>query len=290
VRRGLVVLSLTLVAVLAIVAFRLWPSIRAAQGKQEPVFDYVAPELPPELGANGAPALLLFSKTNGFRHAEAIPACESAVRAIAARSGWQVFATENAAVFEDALLARFAVLVSNNATGDNWTPPQREAFRRFVEGGGGFVGFHGAAGTRYRFWDWYTDGLLRGRFIGHPVFPQLQEARVVVEDRTHPATAALGASFVFEDEWYSFERSARQPGVQVLASLDESSYTPREIFRDIAMGDHPVVWSHCPGRGRVFYSALGHTAESYARPEYRSMLEGALRWALGLEGECPPPP
>jgi hypothetical protein len=39
--------------------------------------------------------------------------------------------------------------------------------------------------------------------------------------------------------------------VRALASLDESSYEPRELFRDIAMGDHPVVWSHCPGRGRV---------------------------------------
>jgi type 1 glutamine amidotransferase len=48
--------------------------------------------------------------------------------------------------------------------------------------------------------------------------------------------------------------------------IDESSYTPREIFRDIAMGDPPVAWSHCPDRGRVFCSALGHTAASHERP------------------------
>ena len=148
------------------------------------------------------------------------------------------------------------------------------------------MGVHGAAGTRYRFWDWYTDELLRGRFIGHPLFPQLQTARVVVEDRAHPATRELPESFTHEDEWYSFERSARQPGVRVLARLDEASYAPREIFRDIAMGDHPIVWSHCPGRGRAFYSALGHGAETYARPEHARMLEGAIAWAAGLEGDC----
>ena len=273
--------------VLVLAALRLWPALRAARGQQEPVIDTVAPELPAGLGADGRLAILLFSKTNGFRHAEAIPACEKLVREIAERRGWQVFATENAAVFDDALLPRFRVLFSNNATGDNWSPPQREALQRWLAAGGGFVGVHGAAGTRYRFWDWYTDELLHARFIGHPLFPQLQTARVLVEDRAHPATRELPEAFAHEDEWYSFERSARAPGVRVLARLDEASYTPREIFRDIAMGDHPIVWSHCPGRGRVFYSALGHTAASYGEPEHARMLEGALAWAAGLDGACP---
>ncbi len=286
-KRALRIALLLGVVLAGLAALRLWPAIRAAQGKQEPVVDQVGPELPAELGQDGALAILLFSKTNGFRHEEAIPACERSVREIAARRGWSVYATENAAVFDAALLARFRVVVSNNATGDNWSAPQRQAFQHWIEQGGGFVGVHGAAGTRFRFWDWYTDVLLRGRFIGHPLFPQLQRARVVIEDPTHPAMAALGASFEHEDEWYSFEHSARQPGVRVLASLDESSYTPREIIRPIAMGDHPIVWSHCPGRGRAFYSALGHTAETYARPEHERMIEGALAWAAGLAGECP---
>jgi hypothetical protein len=271
---------------LAALALRVWPEVRAARGGRAPVIDRVAPALPAELGADGAVAILLFAKTSGFRHAEAIPACERSVREIAAARGWQVFATENAAVFDDALLARFRVVVSNNATGDNWTDAQQDAFRRFVLAGGGFVGVHGAAGTRYRFWDWYTDELLRGRFVGHPLLPQLQAARVVVEDRAHPATRGWPEAFVHEDEWYSFERSARGPGVRVLARLDEGSYAPRELFRDIAMGDHPIVWSHCPGRGRAFYSALGHAAETYARPEHARMLEGALAWAAGLDGGC----
>jgi type 1 glutamine amidotransferase len=272
---------------LALAALRVWPAIRAALGRQEPVVDLVAPELPAGLGGDGRLTLLLFSKTNGFRHAAAIAACEKSVREIAERRGWEVYATENAAVFDDALLPRFRVLLSNNATGDNWSPPQREAFQHWLAAGGGFVGVHGAAGTRYRFWDWYTDELLHARFIGHPLLPQLQTARVIVEDRTHPATRALPESFAREDEWYSFERSARGPGVRVLARLDETSYRPREILRDIAMGDHPIVWSHCVGAGRVFYSALGHTAAAYETPEHAQMLEGAIAWAAGLDGDCP---
>lgn len=268
-------------------AIRFGPAIQAALGRRAPVFDRVAPELPAELGRDGRVAILLFSKTNGFRHEEAIVACERSLRQIAVRRGWQVFATENAAVFDEALLSRFRVVLSNNATGDNWTPEQRAAFERFVEGGGGFVGLHGAAGTRYRFWDWYTDELLRARFVGHPLLPQLQPARVIVEDRAHPATRHLPEAFVHEDEWYSFERSARQPGVRVLARLDETSYAPREVLRSLAMGDHPIVWSHCPGRGRAFYSALGHAAGTYESPEHAALLEGALAWAAGLEGGCP---
>jgi hypothetical protein len=55
--------------------------------------------------------------------------------------------------------------------------------------------------------------------------------------------------------------------------------------RSLAMGaDHPVVWHHCVGRGRAFYSALGHQAKAYDEPEMEALLEGAMSWALRLEG------
>ena len=285
--RKLVIAAAVLSALLAAAALWLGPSIRAARGGNPPVYDTVAPELPAELlgpRAAGDVAILLFSKTSGFRHAEAIPACERSVREIAARRGWRVFATENGAVFEDALLARFDVVVGNNTTGDNWNLEQKGAFLRYVEGGGGFVGVHGAAGTRYEYWDWYKDKLVGARFVGHPLFPQIQEAAVVVEDAAHPATRALPARWLARDEWYSFAASPRGR-VRVLATLDEASYSPRELTKNIAMGDHPIVWSQCLGRGRSFYSALGHTAAAYATPEHTALLEGAIAWAAG-EGPC----
>lgn len=284
-RRILLAVSIALIAGLGYVGVRFYRIVGPALGWKTPRIDAVPPALPPDLEA--APlAVLDFTKTSGFRHEEAIPAMSALVAEIAARRGWAVVSTENAAVFRPELLARFDVVVGNNTTGDNWTDAQKAAFIDWTEGGGGFVGVHGAAGTRFRYWDWYTDVLLGGgRFTGHPMNPQFREATVHVEDRTHPTVAHLGASFRHVDEWYSFEASARDAGSHVLATLDESTYGPDEADR---MGDdHPIIWIACPGEGRAFYSALGHRAASYADPDLARMLEQAILWAGEDRSGCP---
>ena len=151
---------------------------------------------------------------------------------LAARNGWKIFRTENAAVFNDAQLSLFDVVFGNNITGDNWSEEQKQAFIRWSEGGGGFVGVHGAAGTRFRYWDWYTDVLLGGgRFTGHPMRPQFRKATVLVDDPAHPIMRHFGASFEHVDEWYSFEASPREVGSHVLARLDEATYDRAKISR-----------------------------------------------------------
>ena len=87
------------------------------------------------------------------------------------------------------------------------------------------------------------------------------------------------------DEWYSFEKSPRgQPGFQILATLDERTYHPKMLWKDISMGaDHPIVWKHMLGKGRAFYSALGHAASTYDEPLHLTMLDGAIRWAGGFD-------
>ncbi len=264
-------------------------ALQSARGEGEKTIDRVPPELPADFGGRGAVGVAVFSKTQGYRHEEAIPAAQQLLREIAARRGWQLFETENAALFAPELLARVRVVFGNNNTGDNLSEEQEAAFRSWIEEGGGFVGVHGAGGTSYEFWDWYKDQLLGARFTAHPMFPQFQRAVLRIEDRTHPATRHLGRRWEREDEWYSFEASPRARGVQVLASLDESSYSPRQPGRDLRMGDHPIVWCHCVGKGRSLFSALGHKAEYYREPEHRGLLEGALAWAAGLEGECAHP-
>ena len=69
----------------------------------------------------------------------------------------------------------------------------------------------------------------------------------------------------------------------MLATLDESTYSPRMkilmIDRDLRMGDdHPIIWSHCIGRGRAIYSALGHLAEAYDEPAHLRFLAQAIEW------------
>ncbi len=249
------------------------------------VYETEPPELPADLAA---PALLVFSKTNGFRHKEAIPAGVALFEEIAAKRGWSLFHTENGATFNAEQLARFAAVVWLNTSGDTLNADQKAALKTYLEGGGGFVGVHGAGGDPEYAWKWYVDTLVGAQFIGHIMRPQLQDAEVVVEVRDHPATRHLSARFTHNEEWYSFDRSPRGDGVTVLASVDESTYSPilniPLMKRDLSMGDHPVIWQRCVGRGRVFYSALGHQASAYQN-EHAGILEGAAAWAMALEGE-----
>ena len=243
---------------------------------------------PPALPADIArPAILVFSKTNGFRHKEAIPAANPMLMGLAKEEGWGIFQTENAAAFRPDILARFDAVVFNNVSGDVFTADQRAAFQSFVEKGGGYVGIHAAGDDSHKAWGWYQDKVIGARFIGHPLFPQFQKAVMRIEEHAHPATAHLGAKWPRTDEWYSFDRSPRRPGITILATLDEGSYSPKGLFgSDLAMGkDHPIVWTRCIGKGRALYSALGHTAESFAEPQHRQLLAGAVAWALRLEGE-----
>jgi uncharacterized protein len=248
------------------------------------VYETTPPALPRDIPR---PALLVFSKTNGFRHEEAIPAANALFARLAADEGWGYFQTENGATFRPDILARFDAVVFNNVSGDVFTSDQRQALQAFIEKGGGFVGVHGSGGDMSYDWRWYVDHLIGAQFIGHPMSPQFQSATVRIEDPTHPATRSLPRTWQRTDEWYSFEASPRAKGYRILATLDESGYSPKGPFgQDLAMGrDHPIAWWHCTGRGRVLYSAMGHQASAYAEPHYRQMLRGAVRWALRLEGE-----
>ena len=272
-----------LVVVAALVAWN-WDMIqRTALGGLH-VYESAPPQLPAEIKR---PAILVFSKTNGYRHEDAIPAANAMFAAVAKQKGWGYFQTENGATFSPAILSRFDAVVFNNVSGDVFTPDQRKALKSFIEQGGGFVGVHAAGGDPSYDWTWYVKDLIGAQFIGHPMNPQFQAATVKVEDRTHPATQGLPASWKRTDEWYSFDKPARQPGYHVLLTLDESSFANHKMFgKDLSMGaDHPIAWWHCLGKGRVLYSALGHQASAYAEPLYRAMLTKAVDWSLN-GAEC----
>lgn len=249
---------------------------------------HVYESLPPELPANLNPtAILIFSKTNGFREDSAVKAANAALQKIADKNGWSAVVTENGAVFNSAMLSKFKATVWNNTSGDLLTPKQRMAFQTFIENGGGFVGIHGAGGDPHYDWQWYVNTIIGTQFKGHPLNPQFQEATIHVEDPDDPAMKGVGQTWVRTDEWYSFEKSPRGNGVKVLATLDEGTYQPKMLWKNIRMGaDHPVIWEHCVGRGRVFYSALGHQASAYREQRYLGVLEGAIKWACGLEGQA----
>ena len=243
-------------------------------------YETTAPEVPSTIKK---PAVLLYSKTNGFRHDEAIPAANALLTKLAAERGWSVFATENGAIFNPIDLARFTVVVWNNTSGDTLNPAQKKDWQAWLTSGGGAIAIHGAGGDSSYDWDWHPENFIRAQFTMHTMGPQFQDATAIVENAAHPATRELPATWTHNEEWYSFAESPRDKGVDVLVRVDERTYDPTfSLFwmdTDIAMGDHPVVWSHCEGRGRVFFSALGHQAAAYQSAEMKALLGGALDWA-----------
>jgi uncharacterized protein len=234
----------------------------------------------PAIAVSGDPAVLVFSKTNWYIHKEAIPAATALIRRLGTDAGWTVVITDNAAVHNPEDLARFRVVIWNNVSGDVLTASQRSALQVFVESGGGFVGLHGTGGNLSYQWPWFVQHLIGAQFTGHPILPRFQRATVRFDPIADPIIQGMPPTWTRTDEWYSFADSPRVRGARVLATLDERTYSPRFLWKDLRMGqDHPVMWKQCVGRGRVFYSAMGHTAESYAEPSYATLLERAIRWA-----------
>jgi len=219
----------------------------------------------------GSYEVLVFSKTAGFRH-ESIAAGVQAIRELGEAHGFAVTATEDAATFTSRGLHRYAAVVFLNTTGDVLARAQQAAFEEYVRTGGGFVGVHSAADTEYD-WAFYGD-LVGAYFASHPA---IQRATVRVEDRAHPATAHLDASWVRTDEWYNYRTNVRSTA-RVLASLDESTYTGGAMGRD-----HPIAWYREFAGGRSFYTGGGHTVESYREPAFRAHLLGGIRYAAGQE-------
>jgi hypothetical protein len=243
--------------------------------RPQPTFDHVAPEVPDV----PRPAVLIVSKTNGYRHdsiEQAVPAIEELVAA----RGWSSYATENAAIFNPEALAKFDVIVFANASGDIYTPDQRAAFQAFLARGGGFVGLHSAGDGSHP--DWFVKIRGNGNFTGHPGgADQFQAADLAVADRSHPATRNLPARWRWTDEYYSWD-APPAPDAHILARLDETTLRLDPQYR-VGAG-HALVWWRCEGRARIFYSALGHRAEAWSDAAHLGMLDGAIGWAARSEG------
>jgi cytochrome c len=233
------------------------------------------PGISPAARADEPPAttaftVLVFSKTTGFRH-DSIPDGIAAIKSLGAEHGFAVEATEDSGHFTDATLSRFKLIVFLSTTGDVLGHEQKAAFQRYIRSGGGFVGIHSASDTEYG-WPWY------GRLVGayFESHPAVQQASVHVVDREHSATRFLPEIWQRTDEWYNFKTNPRG-SVHVLAALDEQSYTGGTMG-----SDHPIAWCQDFEGGRSWYTAMGHTVESYSEPLFRGHLWGGIQSAAGI--------
>jgi uncharacterized protein len=216
--------------------------------------------------------LLVFSKTGGFRHAS-IKDGKIALQKLATEHNFSVDFTEDAAAFSDANLAHYNAVVFMLTTGTILDDNQKAAFERYIRAGGGYVGVHSASDTEYA-WSWYGGlvGAYFDRVHGHS---KVVQATIHVTDRTHLSTMMLPALWVRTDEWYNFASNPRGK-VNVLMTIDESTY------KGGTMGaDHPIAWYHEYDGGRAWYTALGHTSESYYEPLFLAHLWGGVIYAVG---------
>lgn len=210
--------------------------------------------------------VLVYTRTLGYRH-ESIPAGVEALRTIGDRLNIEVVVAENAAVFSSESLQSFDAIVFLNTTGDVLALRQEQAVEEFLRLGGGFVGVHAAADTEYD-WQWY--GRMLGTWFAN--HGPVEAAVVKVVDSAHPATRCLPPLLSRTDEWYRFRTNPADSARVLLRSAD-----PAGAGRD----DLPLAWARNFGGGRVFYTALGHTAGSYSEPYFLNHLAGGILWTMG---------
>jgi len=231
------------------------------------------PSPPPPASAR----VLVVTHTTGFRHAS-IPVAEQILEGLARNSG--AFSVQFCRTAEDvqrmlspAGLAGFDAVVFANTTG-NLGLPDLPAFLDWIATGHGFAGMHSAADT-YHDAPAYLD-MLGNEFLTHGAESTVD---AIVENTSHPASAPLGARLAIFDEIYKFTRQNRG-SVTMLLSLDR--HPADGLPEQNQPADLPLAWAKGHGRGRVFYTALGHRDDVWQNPRYQQHVLGGLLWTLGL--------
>lgn len=220
------------------------------------------------LNAKPRPKVLVMSKTAGFYHSS-IPAGIAAIQKLGRENGFDVDTTKNAALFTAKNLKKYAAVIFLNTTGTILDSGQKIAFESYMRSGGGFVGVHAATDTEYD-WPWYNK-LVGAWFLSHP---KQQVAKLDVQDKNHLSTSHLPDVWERKDEWYNFKNI--NSDVKTLITIDEKSYTGGKNG-----SFHPMAWYHEFEGGRAFYTALGHTEESYEEPLFLKHLLGGILYAMG---------
>jgi type 1 glutamine amidotransferase len=230
---------------------------------------------------------LLFSKTTGFRHGQAIEASIPIFESLAEKNQWSLYSTEDAGIINSEELTQFDVVIWNNSTGRCLTDDQRTLLEDYIKSGGSFLGIHGS-GDHSHHWDWYIDHLIGAEFSHHPIKNQIQNTVVKWnEDLDSTLTAGLSNNWEHEDEWYVFYGSPEENGFTILYEIDGTSIDSNgnlpllESDKDFGMGkNHPVAWYKNIEEGKAFYTSMGHMGSAFQNDNFVSLLENALNWSI----------
>ena len=242
-----------------------------------------------------AKKLLVIGEVKGYEH-DSVSHAMATIEKLGRQTGlWDTY------IRTDAELLTKAKLTNNSknlnyfdavwfyTTGDlGLTDQQKADLLSFVrDDGKGFLGAHSATDTYYN-WPEFGD-LIGGYFNEHP-WMQVH-CTIRTEDKTFPATAHFPDKFPFYDEIYQFKAPYSREKVRVLMSVDPDSVdlTNPKVHRTDK--DFAVTWVHNYGKGRVFYSSLGHRDEVWDMPDIQKMWIEAVKWTLGMTaGDATPRP
>lgn len=215
-------------------------------------------------------SILVFSKTAGYHHS-CIENGTLAIMKLANAHNISVDTTTNPSIFAQSNLSEYDAIVFFNTTGDVLNSEEEKGFQKFIQSGKGYVGIHSASDTEYK-WGWYGN-LVGAYFVSHP---KIQEATYTNVNSKFPGLEKIPSKWVRTDEIYNFNIVNKD--VNVILTVDESSY---EGGTNGAF--HPIAWYHDYDGGRAFYTALGHTHESYTEPLFLNHVLGGIKYAIGSE-------
>jgi uncharacterized protein len=230
--------------------------------------------------------VLVIGETKGFEH-DSVSAAMAAIYNMGKQSGlWDATLRTDTELLTKKKLDRnaknldyFDAIVFASTTGEILTDPAQrtDMLAAIHDEGKGFVGIHAALDTNYT-WPEYGE-MIGGWFDQHPW--STFDAPIINEEPDSPIVHQFPKAFTKRDEIYQPKDWSRDK-VNVLLSLDPTKldYNNPRVHR--ADHDFAVAWTKTYGKGRVFYSTLGHTVEAWDDPQIRTMYFEAVKWALGL--------
>ena len=254
----------------------------------------------------GPKKILFFSKSAVFEHSvikksgDELSYAEKILKQLAEKNNWEFTFTKDGRIFTPENIAKFDAFffyTTGNLTeeGKDHNPPMspegKAAFLKAIENGKGFIGTHSASDTfhspgnedhgpaRYQ-----NDGdkadpyvkMLGGEFIKHG---SQQRAHMIVVDDKFPGANAVPADFGPLEEWYSLKNFA--PDLHVILMQDTSTMKKSGGDSVYDRPNYPATWARMQGKGRVFYTSMGHREDIWTNPVFQKVLEGGVNWAVG---------
>ncbi len=219
--------------------------------------------------------LLYMTLTKGYHH-ESVGLSEQVVKEIGEKSGaFETTLTQDVGAFTAQNLKQYSAVMFNTTGELPFTDEEKKAFVDFLRSGHGFIGVHSATDTFYM-WGIYGD-IVGGWFNHHPWH---QVVTVDVVDPSSPIVGFLGKSFQVNDEIYQTSDFKAETS-HVLLSLDPGSVNLEKEGVVRRYYGWPLAWTRMFGKGRVFYTGLGHEDAVWKADWFQQMLLNGIKWTMG---------